>query len=193
MPTPSHLIVGLGNPGEEYARTRHNVGFMVADEIAARAGCPAWKKKFRSLVTDGDDFLLIKPQTFMNLSGEAVVEALAFYKLSSDRAIVFHDDLDLQPGQVKVKQGGGSGGHKGLKSLDAHIGPCYWRVRIGIGRPLTEQGLPVKGDAVTGYVLNPFSKADKAWLDPLVRALAAEISLLLAGDVAAYVKKTASL
>jgi PTH1 family peptidyl-tRNA hydrolase len=125
----------------------------------------------------------------MNLSGESAAEALRFYQLGPESTIVFHDDIDLLPGQVKAKLGGGSGGHNGLKSLDAHIGQDYWRVRLGIGRPTTEQGAPVKGDAVTNYVLNPFAKADKSWLEPLISALAAELDLLLAGNYAAYAAK----
>jgi PTH1 family peptidyl-tRNA hydrolase len=189
MSHPSRLIIGLGNPGEEYARTRHNVGFMAVDEIAARYNCPAWKKKFRGLVTSIDNFLLLKPQTFMNLSGESAAEALRFYQLAPGNVIVFHDDIDLLPGQVKIKQGGGAGGHNGLKSLDASIGADYWRVRIGIGRPLTEQGEAVKDEAVTNHVLNPFAKADKAWLEPLLAACAAELDLLLAGKYADYAAK----
>ena len=186
MSSVSHLIIGLGNPGDDYVRTRHNIGFMAVDEIAARYHCSPWKKKFRSLLTSADDFLLLKPQVFMNLSGEAAGEALRFYQLAPERVIVFHDDLDLLPGQVKIKQGGGSGGHNGLKSLDAHIGQNYWRVRLGIGRPMTEQGIPVKGDVVSNYVLNPFAKADKTWLEPLLTALASEFDLLLAGNNAGY-------
>jgi PTH1 family peptidyl-tRNA hydrolase len=189
MPSFSHLVIGLGNPGEDYARTRHNIGFMAVDEIAARYQCPAWKKKFRGLTTGADKFLLLKPQTFMNLSGEAAIEALNFYELAPEQVIVFHDDLDLLPGQVKIKQGGGAGGHNGLKSLDSHIGANYWRVRLGIGRPLTEQGTAVKGEAVTSYVLGPFAKAEKTWLEPLIAALASEFDLLLAGNHAAYQTK----
>jgi peptidyl-tRNA hydrolase, PTH1 family len=189
MSTPTHLIIGLGNPGEEYARTRHNVGFMAADEIAAHTHCPAWKKKFHGLIASADDFLLLKPQTFMNLSGQSATEALNFYQLAPGAVIVFHDDIDLLPGQVKIKQGGGSGGHNGLKSLDAHIGADYWRVRIGIGRPMTEQGEAAKEEAVTNYVLNPFAKADKAWLEPLLSALASEFDLLLKGKYSEYAAK----
>jgi peptidyl-tRNA hydrolase, PTH1 family len=189
MSNPSRLIIGLGNPGEEYVRTRHNIGFMAADEIATQRRCPAWKKKFRGLITSADAFLLLKPQTFMNLSGESAVEALHFYQLEPSDVIVFHDDIDLLPGQVKIKQGGGAGGHNGLKSLDANIGPDYWRVRLGIGRPMTEQGEPVKGDAVTNYVLNPFAKADKTWLEPLLSALAAELDLLLKENYKGYAAK----
>lgn len=182
-----HLVIGLGNPGEDYARTRHNIGFMAVDALAGRYHCPAWKKKFRGAVTGADDFLLLKPHTYMNLSGESAGEATRFHDIAVDNVIVFHDDLDLPPGQVKVKQGGGSGGHNGLKSLDAHIGPNYWRVRLGIGRPMTEQGEPVKGDAVTHYVLNPFPRADHVWLDPLLAALAGGFDRVLAGDYAGYV------
>ncbi|MGB9153845.1 MAG: aminoacyl-tRNA hydrolase, partial [Alphaproteobacteria bacterium] len=168
---------------------RHNIGFMAVDEIAAQTSCPAWKKKFRGLVTGSRDFLFLKPQTFMNLSGEAAAEALNFYQLAPDHVVVFHDDLDLTAGQVKIKQGGGSGGHNGLKSLDAHIGQNYWRVRLGIGRPMTEQGEPVKGEVVSNYVLNPFAKADKAWLEKLLPALAAEFDILLAENYLGYAAK----
>ncbi|MDR3450974.1 MAG: aminoacyl-tRNA hydrolase [Alphaproteobacteria bacterium] len=195
MSSFTHLIIGLGNPGEEYARTRHNIGFMAVDEIAVRSGATPWKKKFRGLVSSSKNFLLLKPLTYMNLSGESAIEALQFYELKPEQSIVFHDDLDLLPGQVKIKQGGGAGGHNGLKSLDTHIGPNYWRVRLGIGRPMTEQGEPVKGDAVTNYVLNPFAKSDKAWLEPLIDKLAGECDLLLAGnhkDYLAALPKAAS-
>ncbi len=189
MPSFSHLVIGLGNPGEDYARTRHNIGFLAVDEIAARYCCPAWKKKFRGLITNADDFLLLKPQTFMNLSGEAAGEALRFYNFAPEQVIVFHDDLDLSARQIKVKQGGGAGGHNGLKSLDAHIGQNYWRVRLGIGRPMTEQGEAVKGDAVTSYVLNPFAKSDKVWLELLLPALADSFDLMLKGNGAGYAAK----
>jgi peptidyl-tRNA hydrolase, PTH1 family len=184
MPTPSHLVVGLGNPGDEYAGTRHNVGFMAIDAIAERYKLPSWKKKFKNQLT-GTGFILIKPLTYMNLSGEAVGEAMRFYQLAPQDVIVFHDDLDLLPGQVKIKQGGGSGGHNGLKSLDAHISPDYWRVRIGIGHP------GVKGDVVTNYVLGDFSKTDKEWLEPLLKNAASEFDLMLKGETSAYSKRLA--
>ncbi len=182
----SLLIVGLGNPGAEYAQSRHNIGFMAVDAAAARCRAEAWKKKFKSLVTapTKGDFLLMKPQTFMNNSGEAVGEALRFHKIAPEKIIVFHDDLDLQPGQVKIKQGGGTGGHNGLKSVDAHIGPDYWRVRLGIGHP----GLR---EDVMNYVLSPFAKADHVWLDPLLDSLAAELDLLLEGNMAGYLNRIA--
>ncbi len=194
MSSIARLIVGLGNPGEEYARTRHNVGFMAVDAVAGKYGCAAWKKKFRGLIAGAESFLLLKPQTFMNLSGESAVEALNFYKLTPEDVVVFHDDIDLLPGQIKIKQGGGAGGHNGLKSLDAHIGANYWRVRIGIGRPesrtcaVAEQSRAYKEDAVTNYVLNSFAKSDKAWLDPLLEEAASEFDLLLAGKYADYAR-----
>jgi PTH1 family peptidyl-tRNA hydrolase len=189
MSAPSRLIIGLGNPGEEYAGTRHNIGFMAVDEVAARYSCASWKKKFRGLITGSDNFLLLKPQTFMNLSGESAIEAMNFYHIAPEQVVVFHDDLDLAAGQVRVKQGGGSGGHNGLKSLDTHIGQNYWRVRLGIGRPMTEQGEALKGEAITHYVLNPFAKADKSWLNSLLSSLAIEFDLLLAGNYINYAAK----
>jgi len=186
MPNVFHLIVGLGNPGAEYADTRHNIGFMAVDAIAARYKLPGWKKKFKGVVTAGSSFILLKSHTFMNLSGESVGDAMRFHKLTPENVIVFHDDLDLQPGQVKIKQGGGAAGHNGLKSIDAHIGPGYWRVRLGIGHP------GVKGDAVLNYVLSPFAKTDRKWLELLLAALAGEFDLLLEGKTAEYLKKVSS-
>jgi PTH1 family peptidyl-tRNA hydrolase len=181
------LIVGLGNPGTEHAFTRHNIGFMAVDALAERFHAGAWKKKFKGLVAASADpaLLFLKPQTFMNLSGEAVAEAIRFHKLAPENIIVFHDDLDLQPGQVKVKQGGGAGGHNGLKSIDAHIGHDYWRVRLGIGHP------GIKGDAVTNYVLSAFVKADKIWLKPLLEVLVAEFGTLLNGKPNEYQSRIA--
>ena len=182
----SLLIVGLGNPGAEYAQTRHNIGFMAVDTIAARYRAETWKKKFKALVTapTKGDFLFLKPQTFMNNSGEAVGEALRFHKFAPENVIVFHDELDLQPGQIKIKQGGGAAGHNGLKSIDAHIGADYWRVRLGIGHPGTRED-------VLNYVLSPFAKPDRNWLDPLLDSLAAEFDLLLEGNIAAYLNRIA--
>jgi PTH1 family peptidyl-tRNA hydrolase len=180
-----HLIIGLGNPGDDYAMNRHNVGFRVVDEIATQFGCPPWKSKFKGYLTTSQDpaFVLLKPMTYMNLSGEAVGEALRFHKMVSDQVIVFHDDLDVLPGQVRIKQGGGSGGHNGLKSIDQHIGQDYWRVRIGIGHP------GAKGDIVTNYVLGNFAKDDAEWLDPLLQALAKNFDILLKGKNAEYLSK----
>lgn len=186
MANPSRILVGLGNPEPEYANTRHNIGFMAADAIAIHTKCPAWKKKFKGLATmpvSGRSFLLLKPLTYMNLSGEAVGAAMRFHKLEPQDIIVFHDDLDLQAGQVKIKQGGGAAGHNGLKSIDAHIGPDYWRVRLGIGHP------GVRGDVVTDYVLGAFAKADRVWLEPLLEALASNLERLLEGKTAEYLAR----
>ena len=187
MPAPTHLVVGLGNPGSDYANTRHNIGFMAADALAEKYDCGAWKKKFKGLIAASSDpaLLLLKPQTFMNLSGESVAEALRFHKLVPKDVIVLHDDLDLLPGQVKIKQGGGSGGHNGLKSIDAHIGPDYWRVRLGIGHP------GEKGDIVTQYVLGPFSKADQKWVAPLLETVADEFDVMLKGRPTDYQSRVA--
>ncbi|MDD5587163.1 MAG: aminoacyl-tRNA hydrolase [Alphaproteobacteria bacterium] len=186
MAHPKHLIVGLGNPGPEYANTRHNAGAMAVDAIASTVRAPPWQRKFKSKITtanlDGQAFLLIKPKTFMNLSGEAVGDAMRFYKLAPANVIVFHDEVDLPPGKVKVKQGGGHAGHNGLKSVDAHIGPDYWRVRIGVGHP----GNP---DAVADYVLHDFAKADKVWLEPLLKNIAEYFPLLLQGKREEFIRR----
>ena len=172
------LFVGLGNPGREYALNRHNVGFMAVDAIAATHDFPSWRKRFSGLAAEGklgsEPVLLFKPQTFMNESGRAVGEALRFYKLDLGNVVVFHDELDLAPGKVRVKVGGGVAGHNGLKSLTAHIGNDYVRVRIGIGHP-------GRKDRVTGHVLHDFAKADHAWLELLLAAIAAEAPYLAAG------------
>jgi len=163
------LFVGLGNPGAEYAFNRHNVGFMAADAIAATHDFPAWRKRFSGLAAEAklgnETVLLLKPQTYMNESGRSVGEAVRFYKLDLDDVIVFHDELDLAPGKVRVKKGGGVAGHNGLRSLTAHIGNDYVRVRIGIGHPGHK-------DLVTNHVLKDFAKADHAWLEPLLGAIA---------------------
>jgi PTH1 family peptidyl-tRNA hydrolase len=172
------LLVGLGNPGREYAFNRHNVGFMAVDAIAAAHDFPAWRKRFSGLAAEGrlgrEPVLLFKPQTFMNESGRAVGEAARFYKLELGDVVVFHDELDLAPGKVRVKSGGGVAGHNGLKSLSAHIGNDYVRVRIGIGHP-------GRKDRVSGYVLHDFAKADHAWLEPLLGAIAREAPYLAEG------------
>jgi PTH1 family peptidyl-tRNA hydrolase len=172
------LFVGLGNPGRDYALNRHNVGFMAADAIAAAHDFPAWRKRFSGLAAEGklgrEQVLLLKPQTFMNESGRAVGEALRFYKLDLGDVVVFHDELDLAPGKVRVKTGGGVAGHNGLKSLTAHIGNDYVRVRIGIGHP-------GRKELVTGHVLHDFAKADHDWLEPVLGAIAAEAPYLAEG------------
>lgn len=180
------LIAGLGNPGSQYAGHRHNIGFMAADAIARRHAFSPWTKKFSALVAEGrlggDKVLLIKPQTFMNNSGQAVGDALRFYKLDLDALTVLYDELDLAAGKVRIKTGGGAGGHNGIRSLDAHLGPDYRRVRLGIGHP---------GDKarVTGHVLGDFAKADREWLEPLLDAVAEHAPLLVSGDEAGFMNK----
>jgi len=173
------LLVGLGNPGAKYARNRHNIGFMALDEIATDYGFSPWKSKFQAQLCEGNlggvKVILLKPQTFMNLSGQAVGEAMRFYKLTSEDITVLHDELDLAPGKCRVKQGGGHAGHNGLRSLHSHIGADYGRVRLGVGHPGHK-------DAVAGYVLRDFPKADEAWLDDLLRGISDGAAALVARD-----------
>jgi peptidyl-tRNA hydrolase, PTH1 family len=172
------LFVGLGNPGQQYAFNRHNVGFMAVDAIAAAYDFPAWRKRFSGLAAEGrlggESVLLFKPQTFMNESGRAVGEAARFYKVGLDDVVVFHDELDLPPGKVRLKTGGGVAGHNGLRSLGAHIGYDYVRVRIGIGHP-------GRKDRVTGHVLHDFAKADQDWLEPVLGVIAENAPYLAEG------------
>lgn len=173
------LFVGLGNPGAKYARNRHNIGFMALDRIAEDHGFGPWKSKFQGQIAEGrlggDKVLLLKPETFMNLSGQSVGEAMRFYKLEPGDVTVFHDELDLAPGKVRVKQGGGHAGHNGLRSIHGHIGEAYRRVRLGIGHP-------GRKEAVAGYVLRDFPKADEGWLDDVLRGLSDGADQLAAGD-----------
>ncbi len=177
------LIVGLGNPGAQYAQNRHNIGFMAVDRIAKDHGFGPWKSRFRGLVAEGrlagDKALLLKPQTFMNLSGESVGEAMRYLKLEPADVIVLHDELDLAPGKLRLKQGGGHAGHNGLRSLHQHIGEGYGRVRLGIGHPGHK-------DRVAGYVLHDFAKADADWLDDLLRGISDGAEALAAGDGARF-------
>lgn len=173
------LFVGLGNPGAKYARNRHNIGFMALDRIAEDHGFGPWKSKFQGQIAEGrlggDKVLLLKPETFMNRSGQSVGEAMRFYKLEPGDVTVFHDELDLAPGKVRVKQGGGHAGHNGLRSIHGHIGDAYRRVRLGIGHP-------GRKEAVAGYVLHDFSRADEDWLDDVLRGLSDGAGHLAAGD-----------
>ena len=177
------LFVGLGNPGAKYAGNRHNIGFMVVDRIAADHGFGPWKRAFKGLVSEGrlgsEKLLLLKPETFMNLSGEAVQSAMAFHKLPLADVMVFHDELDLAPGKMRLKQGGGHAGHNGLRSIHAHLGAEYGRVRLGIGHPGHK-------DAVANYVLHDFAKADQEWLDDLLRGISDGAAALASGDGAAF-------
>ena len=180
------LIAGLGNPGPKYENNRHNVGFMAAEAIARRHSFSPWSRKFQGLVCDGriggEKVLLIKPQTFMNLSGQAVGEALRFHKLSPSGLLVLYDELDLAPGKVRVKTGGGAGGHNGIRSLDAHCGKDYRRVRIGIGHPGVRE-------LVMPHVLGDFARADREWLEPLLDAIADNADRLVAGDDNGFMNK----
>ena len=182
--------VGLGNPGAQYALHRHNVGFMAADIMAEVHGFAPWSKKFRSLVAEGrigrNRVLLLKPLTFMNDSGDAVQQALRFYKLDVDALTVFHDELDLAPFKVKVKQGGGTAGHNGLRSIDASLGPDFRRVRIGIGHPG-----PGRKDLVTPYVLGNYAKSEMEPLSDVLGAIAAEAEWLAGEDAARFMSEVA--
>lgn len=186
MSGPDKLIVGLGNPGADYLLSRHNIGFMAVDALAQECAAGGWQKKFKghTAAAKGEKhrLLFLKPATFMNLSGESVAEAMCYYKLELENVIVFHDDIDLLPAQIKLKQGGGDGGHNGLRSLDAHIGKDYWRVRLGIGRPAHKA-------EVTDFVLDRFSRSDEAWLKPLLGGLRASFGLLLDGENATFLEK----
>ena len=182
------LFVGLGNPGAPYAGNRHNIGFMAVDRIAADHSFGPWKKAFKGLVADGRlgdmRVLLLKPDTFMNLSGQAVQAAMAFHKILPADVVVFHDELDLAPGKIRTKMGGGHAGHNGLRSIHGHIGEAYGRVRLGIGHPGHK-------DAVAGYVLHDFAKTDADWLDDLLRGISEGASLLTAGDEARFLNVVA--
>jgi peptidyl-tRNA hydrolase, PTH1 family len=184
------LWVGLGNPGAQYALHRHNVGFMAADIIAEVHGLAPWSKKFRSLIAEGrigsQRVLLLKPQTFMNDSGDAVQQALRFYKLDMDALTVFHDELDLAPFKVKVKVGGGTAGHNGLRSIDASLGSEFRRVRIGIGHPG-----PGRKDLVTPHVLGNYRKTEMEPLSDVLAAIAAEAEWLAEGDDARFMSEVA--
>ena len=182
------LLVGLGNPGAAYSRNRHNIGFMAADEIVRRHNFLGWKAKFQGEIAegtiDGEKVLVLKPGTFMNLSGQSVGAVLNFYKIEPNDVFVFYDELDLAPGKMRIKQAGGSGGHNGIKSLDAHIGADYWRIRLGIGHPGHK-------DRVTGHVLGDFVKADQEWVAALLDGVARHLPLLLAGKHNDYMSKIA--
>ena len=174
------LFVGLGNPGAKYAGNRHNIGFMAVDRIAADHGFVPWKRAFHGAMAEGrlgnEKVGLLKPETFMNLSGQSVQAAVAFYKLALNEVVVLHDELDLAPGKLRVKQGGGHAGHNGLRSIHAALGEGYGRVRLGIGHPGHK-------DAVAAYVLHDFAKADADWLDDLLRGVSEGAVALAAGDL----------
>jgi peptidyl-tRNA hydrolase, PTH1 family len=180
------LIVGLGNPGARYAGHRHNIGFRIADEIVRRYGLSAWRKRFHGEVAEGvmagEKVMVLKPMTFMNDSGLAVGAAIRYFDLDPSKVIVIHDELDLAPGKVRVKLGGGTAGHNGLKSLGAHIGPHFVRVRIGIGHP---------GDRnlVYPHVLSDFAKSEREWVEPVIDTVAEHLPLLVQGQDGSFQNK----
>ena len=191
MAQPAKLIVGLGNPGPDYVFTRHNIGFMAIDAIAHRHGFGPWRQRFRGLFAEGsvggERVIALKPLTYMNDSGESVQPAAAFYKIPVEEITAFHDELDLIPGKIRVKRGGGAAGHNGLRSMDRCLGgPDYWRVRLGIGHP---------GDKarVLGWVLGDFAKADSVWLTPMLEAVAEAAPLLAAGKPENFMTQMALL
>ncbi|MEM8551116.1 MAG: aminoacyl-tRNA hydrolase [Pseudomonadota bacterium] len=180
------LLVGLGNPGSTYAHNRHNVGYMAVDRIHSRWGGGPWRTKFQSHVSEADvggvRVMFVKPLTFMNESGRAVIEASRFYKVGLDDIVVAHDEIDLPPGRFRMKSGGGTGGHNGLKSVSAHLRDGYRRLRIGVGHPGRKELVP-------SYVLHDFAKDDSAWLDPLLDAMAEHAPLLAKGQDARFASK----
>lgn len=181
-----HLIVGLGNPGAQYARNRHNIGFMFIDRLIASGTFSPLRTRFQSQASEGTvqtakgpvKVLALKPQTFMNLSGNAVKEAATFYKIDPGHVVVYHDELDLAPGRLRVKLGGGHAGHNGLRSIMGHLGPNFVRVRMGIGHPGQKE-------LVHNWVLSDFHKAD-TWVDTLNDAAISALPLLLTGEMEKY-------
>jgi PTH1 family peptidyl-tRNA hydrolase len=177
------LFVGLGNPGTRYAGNRHNVGFMAVDAIARRHGIGPWRRRFQGVSAegpiDGQRVLLLLPGTFMNESGRAVAEAAHFFKLAPDQVVVFHDEIDLPPAKLRVKTGGGNAGHNGLRSITAHIGNDYGRVRIGVGHPGARE-------LVQPYVLSDFAKSERPWVDALCTIIADNAGIVARGENATF-------
>jgi peptidyl-tRNA hydrolase, PTH1 family len=180
------LLVGLGNPGARYVGDRHNIGFMTLEAIAKRHGIGPWRRRFQGVACEGpiagERVLLLLPGTFMNESGRAVAEAAQFYKLSAGDITVFHDEIELPPGKVRVKVGGGIAGHNGLRSITAHVGNDYRRVRIGVGHPGAK-------DLVEHYVLSDFAKSERGWVEALIDILADHVELLVRGQDASFQNK----
>jgi peptidyl-tRNA hydrolase, PTH1 family len=180
------LFVGLGNPGAKYARNRHNIGFMAVDEIARRHGFAPWRRRFQGETSEGglgtERVILLKPTTYMNDSGRSVQEAAGFFKIAPGDVTVFHDELELPPGKVRVKIGGGIAGHNGLRSISAHIGNDYRRVRLGIGHPGVKE-------LVHGHVLSDFAKADNDWVVTLCDAVAEHAALVASGTDATFANR----
>src|SRR5215470_2984998 len=182
------LIVGLGNPGARYERNRHNIGFMAADAIARRHGFPAFRPRFKGECAEGtiagQKVMLLKPQTFMNASGESVCAAARFYKIDPGEVAVLYDELDLAEGKVRVKRGGGAAGHNGIRSIDALFANDFWRVRIGIGHPGAKE-------LVLHYVLQNFPAEEVEWVEKALDAIAEAAPLLVADDTSGFMTKVA--
>lgn len=182
------LLVGLGNPGQKYEKNRHNIGFMAVDAIARTHGFPPFRRKFQGLLSEGrlgdTRVALLKPETYMNLSGNAVNEAARFFRIDAGDIVAFHDEIDLAPGRLKVKTGGGHAGHNGLRSIQSHLGADFVRVRMGVGHPGSK-------DAVAAYVLRDFPKADEEWLDDMLRGVADGAPDLAAGDTGRFMNAVA--
>jgi PTH1 family peptidyl-tRNA hydrolase len=180
------LLVGLGNPGARHAGNRHNIGFMAVEAIARRHGFSPWRRRFQGAVAeghlDGERALLLLPGTFMNESGRAVADAATFYKIALNDIVVFHDELDLPPGKLRIKVGGGNAGHNGLRSITAHMGNDYKRVRLGIGHPGNK-------DIVHAYVLSDFAKSERGWVEALCAAIADSAPLLARGEDSSFQNK----
>ncbi len=178
MPDRLILLVGLGNPGAKYAGNRHNIGFMALDAMARRWNAKPWRSKHQAEMTDavvdGQKVLLLKPQTYMNESGRSVGEAMRFHKIPLDDLLVFHDEIDLAPAKLRVKKGGGAAGHNGLRSISAHCGNDYWRIRMGVGHPGDK-------DLVHAHVLNDFAKAEAGWVEDMCRLSGDLLPRLVAG------------
>lgn len=180
------LLVGLGNPGPKYQKNRHNIGFMAVDEIVRRHSFSEWRSRFQGLVSEGringEKILVLKPETFMNNSGQSVGEAMRFFKLSPDEVYVIYDELDLALGKLRVKQGGGTSGHNGLKSIDAHIGKDYWKLRVGISHPGDKE-------KVLGHVLGDFAKSEISDVERMLDAIARNIPELFSADASTFMSK----
>lgn len=184
------LVVGLGNPGKEYANNRHNIGFMAIDHVVRRYSFSTFRSKFQGEIAHGTigitRVLALKPKTFMNESGRCVKAVMDFYKIPSKNVIVIHDEIDLVGGKVRVKIGGGHAGHNGLRSIDAHVGPEFVRVRIGVGHPGTK-------DKVASHVLKDFAKSERNWVEKTVDAVGEFIPFLVVGDHVTFMSKVASI
>ena len=183
-----YLLVGLGNPGLQYSKNRHNVGFLIIDEIQKEYGFPKYKEKFSGYISENkikeNKVFLLKPQTFMNDSGRSVIEVASFYKISVDNIIVIHDEIDLAPAKVQLKKGGGFAGHKGLESIGHHVGKDFYRIRVGVGHPGEK-------DLVSGYVLSDFSKDENQWISKIIESVSEQIATAILGDEIKFNQKMA--